>query len=888
MEHHDRQRPQKTIPPAPGMPSAQGEARGGQEPLSHLALLRKHSALLATLILFLAGAYALYRLLAPLDMKAVLAQIAATPGPTLLAAGAATAVSYAALIGYDWSAMRYLGRRVPLPGVALGGFLGYAFGNTIGLSVLSGGAVRYRIYRALGLDAYDVAAVSSFVALSYGFGATLLGLGALAWQPAALAPVTDMAPALLRMGALGAALAIGGFLVWVSLRGGRLRAGQFSMHAPSLPDMGRAAVFTAVDVFAAALVLHLLLPEGSLSFVNLVAVFSVATMAGVASHVPGGIGVFESIMLAAMPASVPINDAVSALLLYRLIYFLLPFLLALAILSISEIWTVSGRRLPAVSGLAPVLTAGRGLIPVATGALVLSSGLFMMFAGLLPNPHATAEELSGVLPLAMVEGGPMISSIVGSMLVVLAPSVFRRARLAFWIVLAGLVLSIVVAASMTRDIERVVILSVMTLILLPCRHEFHRRVRLGQGVWSARWAALIVSILVSLFLVWYLVHQSGAVPSSVMWWQLLDDRPSAAAWRGALTAAVMLSAALVFSALRTARATAQRPDPEAMARARAIVDAHGTAQDMLLLTGDKTLMFGPEGRSVISYGVRGASWIALGAPAGEPEDCIDLAWAFADAARAAGARPVFYEAPSRFSDQAIEMGLSLHKMGEEAIVSLDDFSLDGPSRKRLRTSYNRALRDGLSLEIAAPPHSAQTLARLREISDEWLAGRAAREKNFSIGAFAPAYLQRTRIALVRHEGRIVAFATLLEAAGTRSAAVDLMRHCGEGPGAVMEYLFTALMLELSREGCAEFSLGMVPFAGITVRRGAGLWTRFGALVYAHGDRFYNFDGLRRFKEKFDPVWKPRYLCCRTALPPVGPLADAARLISGSAQGLIGK
>jgi phosphatidylglycerol lysyltransferase len=125
----------------------------------------------------------------------------------------------------------------------------------------------------------------------------------------------------------------------------------------------------------------------------------------------------------------------------------------------------------------------------------------------------------------------------------------------------------------------------------------------------------------------------------------------------------------------------------------------------------------------------------------------------------------------------------------------------------------------------------------------------------------------------------------LLAAGRHSAAIDLMRHLPDAPGGTMDFLFTEVMLRLKAEGLAEFSLGMAPFAGLKLRRGSDLWTRFGALVYQYGDRFYNFDGLRRFKAKFDPDWRPRYFCCRSILPPVAALADTARLISGTARGL---
>lgn len=849
------------------------------------ALLRQHGPLILTGLLFIAGVYALYHLLAPLDMRVVLAQLQATPPHLIAGALAATAAGYVALIGYDWSALRYIGKTAPASSIALGGFLGYALGNTIGLSVVSGGAVRYRIYSALGLDAYDVAAISTFAAMSFGIGSTLIGLGAVAVHPAALQVLVNIAPETLRLIAIAVLLVAVIALAAVSHRGGTIAWGKFRMSAPRGGDLLRQLLITGVDMVMAALVLHLLLPTGALPFANMLAVFAVAMMVGVASHVPGGIGVFESVVIAALPASVPVNDAVTALLLFRLIYFLLPFVLALLLLSLTEVWSAAGARLPTVPGLAPMVSAGRSLIPMATGVLVLGSGLFMMFAGLIPIPAGRAEEIETFLPLTMIEGGPLVSSIIGSLLAVLSVSVFRRSRQAYWSVLAALVVGIGVAAFKTQDLERAAILLAMTLILWPCRREFYRRARLTQGVLSARWIVFTLSTLISLGLLWYLVHTDGAA-RDLMWWQLAGDGPAVAAWRAALTAGVILSAALLYSGFRVARVKAPLPDETAFRAAQAIIDAHGQGSDAIALTGDKMLMFGPAQQSVLSYGIKGGSWIVMGAPVGDGEDVEDLSWAFHDAARAAGARPVFYETSAAFTEQAIDMGLTLHKMGEEAIVPLAGFTLEGPERKKLRASWNRAQRDGLSVELLSPPHAPELIDTLQDISDDWMAQHAAREKRFSVGRFDAAWLNRTRIALVRLNGEICAFANLMEA--TRSSAVDMMRHHADVPAATMEFLFTDLMLQLKAEGRESFSLGMVPFAGLSGRRGATLWARFGSLVYSHGDRFYSFEGLRRFKSKFDPVWQPRYFCCRSALPPVGPLTDAARLIAGSARGIVGK
>jgi phosphatidylglycerol lysyltransferase len=859
-----------------------------RHPLRRLSLpevMRRHAALVLTAVLFLAGIYALYRLLAPLDMKVVLGQIRATPPHLVAGALAATVVGYIALIGYDWSAMRYIGKKVPFGATALGSFLGYSMGNTIGLSAVSGGAVRYRIYSALGLDAYDVAAISTFGAVSYGVGATLIGLIALALDPVSLEGLVALSTATLQTLAWCGVAVIVAVLIWVTQRGGALQIGRFSMRAPTSVETLRQLCITSTDVAMAALVLYLLLPTGAVPYVNVLAVLAVGTLIGVASHVPGGIGVFESVVLAALPASVPVNDAVTALLLFRLIYFLLPFVLALALLSLTEIWGSAAQRIACVAGLAPVVRAGRSLIPTATGVLVLLSGLYMMFAGILPNPRISPEEIETFLPLALVAGGPMLSSVLGSFMVVLSISLFRRSRMAFWLVLAVLVYGAALAAWRSHDLDRVVTLGGMALILLPCRHEFYRKARFSQGLLSAQWIVFTLAIIASLALTWSLVHE-GRAPRDMMWWQVMGDAPAVAAWRAVFTGAVLLSAVLLYAGLRAARTLTSLPDTAELDAAQALIAAHGRGGDMIAVTGDKMLMFGPAGKSVLSYAVKGTSWIAMGAPVGEAEDVEDLSWAFHDAARAAGARPVFYEADPGFTEQAIDMGLTLHKMGEEAMVPLTRFSLEGPARKKLRTTHARAGRDGLVLELVAPPHAEELITGLRGISDDWLGQHAAREKQFSVGRFDAAWLGRTRVALLRHNGVLCAFANLMES--ERGCAVDMMRYRQGAPTGTMEFLFTELMLQLKAEGCTEFSLGMVPFAGLPGRRGATLWARFGNLVYSRGEKLYNFEGLHRFKSKFDPDWQPRYFCCRSALPPVGPLADAARLIAGSARGIVGK
>ena len=291
------------------------------------------------------------------------------------------------------------------------------------------------------------------------------------------------------------------------------------------------------------------------------------------------------------------------------------------------------------------------------------------------------------------------------------------------------------------------------------------------------------------------------------------------------------------------------------------------------------------------FGVERRSWVAMGDPVGTLEEQADLAWRFRELCDRHDGWTVFYQVSGKTLHLYVDLGLSLVKLGEEARVPLAGFSLEGRSRKKLRHAYRRAVDEGTSLEIVPPAEVPALLPELTEISNAWLKAKNTREKGFSLGCFDPEYLQRLPMALVRREGRLIAFANVWPGGDKEELSIDLMRSREDaGPG-IMDYLFLELMLWGSAQGYRWFNLGMAPFAGLEARSLAPLWSRLGALVYRHGEHFYNFQGLRNYKDKYDPVWEPRYLACPgglggLVLPRV--LADVAALISGGIRGVVTK
>ncbi len=857
---------------------------------------RRLSALLPivlTALLFGLGLFTLMRLLNHTDIRSVAGQIRATPWSVVGLALFTTFASYAAQALYDWPATRIIGRNIPFTALFLGGFLSHGIGNTIGLSAITGGAVRYRIYAALGLDGYEVAAITAIGSFASGVGLLVIGLLALLSAPDVLTDALPLRTVTVDVVVLAClALVLMAALLFVRRRS-KLKIASVTIEPPNIRVLSQQLSLATVEILLAAATLYLLLPSSDLSFFGLLAIFAAAILLATLTNIPGGVGVFETLVLLALPAAIPTHAAAASLVMFRLIYFIAPFGLSLLILALNE-WRLFQPRIPSLAAklpgaavVTPILQIGSSIVPVAMAAMTFGSGLLMLLSALIPNTANTVEVFSDILPLAFIEGAALLSSAIGTAMLVIAHGLLRRIEGAYWLALFALLAGAGTALLHEFDTNRAITLAAAALILYPCRREFYRNARLTRDRLSLGWFALIIAVLVACAFVFFFAYKS--VPySSELWWQFAVNKSAPRAMRAGLIGSLLIGLVLLVHALRVPRITPLKPDAATLERAAKIIAAHNDSSANLALAGDKSLLFSDNGQAFLMYGLRGQSWIALGDPIGPEQDCAEVAWTFVDAARAASGRPVFYEVGEANLPLWLDMGLALHKMGEEAVVLLNKFSLDGPDAKKLRTTHARALRDGLAFQLAQPPHSEATFAQIKLVSDAWIADKAQREKSFSVGRFDAAYLNRFPLALVSLHGQMVAFANLLTTDTKAMASVDLMRHDPATPSGTMEFMFTELILNLKAAGFAEFSLGMAPLSGMQTRRGAPLWSKFGAIVYRSGGNFYNFAGLRTFKNKFDPDWRPHYLATPSANLPLLPLADAAFLISGGLKGVVGR
>jgi phosphatidylglycerol lysyltransferase len=839
---------------------------------------------LASLLVFAIVALVLRRELAHLHTREILEELRQTPRAHVLIACVFTAMSYWLLGFYDFLGLRYIGKAVAYPRVLMTSFIANAFGHNLGLAAFTGGAVRFRLYASAGLTAIDVATVQGFCSLTIGIGLAMLGGLSLTLAPTHTAAVLHMDPHWAMLAGVMLLAGVGAYATWCILGRTPIEIRGWALRAPR-PALGFVQIALGMcDLSCSTAVLWWLLPpQADMGYLTFVGAYAAAVTAGIISHVPGGLGVFETVIVFALP-DVPVSSLVGSMLIYRAVYYLAPLMVATLLFGLKELRAERG-PLARAHALASLYVAP--VVPQVAGTLTFLAGFILLVSGATPGMDARLTVLRDFVPLAILELSHLAGSVIGLGLLVLSRALFRRVHAAyhisFWLLAAG------IAASLLKglDFEEATVLALVLAVLVLGRRAFYRPTSILDERFSPIWAVSIAGVIATAIWVSFLAFRHIEFSNDLLWTFAMDAN-APRTLRATFLVVVLATALLLLNVLQPARPEPGAADEKDLERARRIIASSDFTVANAALSGDKRLLFSDDDDAFIMYQVAGRSWIALGDPIGPAARAEELVWRFRELSDHHGGRTVFYQASADCLPLYIDLGLAALKIGEEARVPLPGFSLEGAARADLRQAWRRAERDGASFEVIPPVRIAEVLPELRRISDSWLTRKSVAEKRFSVGAFSEAYMSNFSTVLVRSEGNISAFANLWNTGAKEELSIDLMRFGPDAPRGAMDYMFIELMLWGRAQGYRWFNLGMAPLAGLENHPLAPAWHRVGNFVFRQGEHFYNFDGLRRYKAKFDPAWVPKYLVAPggIALPRI--LVDVSVLISGGVKELFAR
>ncbi|HEU4557081.1 MAG TPA: bifunctional lysylphosphatidylglycerol flippase/synthetase MprF [Longimicrobium sp.] len=860
-------------PPADASEAAVATASaGGSE---RTGVWRWVSPLIA-LALFVAGIAVIQADLRKISYATVRETLRALPADALLWAVLFTAGNYAVLCMFDLLAFRYIGKAQRWWKVAVASFTGYAISNSVGWAVISGTSVRYRFYSRWGLTAGDISRIIIFYNGTFWLGLLVLGGFALAFDPHPDLVTLAGATVVHAAGALMLVAAAAYFLASVFVRR-PVGFGRFRIPVPPPKTAALQFLLSTVDWALAAAVLWVLIPQTGLGFAEVMSAFIVAQLLGLISHVPGGVGVFEGAMAYLLRGYGAPAELVATLLLYRLIYYVAPLAAALGVLVVDEVRL----RRHVLAGWGSAFGALTGqVIPKVLAVFTFLAGVVLLVSGATPAERERIGWLGETIPLTLIEASHFLASVLGVGLLVVSNGVFRRLRLAWYVAMVTLAVGIGASLVKGGDYEEAFFLAALLGVLAVSRPEFDRRADFWEARFSTGWLASVVAVVgASIWLGFFAFRHVEY--SSELWWRFALNADAPRFLRASVGATVAILAFGVMRLMRPAPPEIEPPTGQDLADATALLEKQPHTQPFTVYLRDKSLLFTPERTAFLMYAVQGRTWVALGDPVGDPSCTMQLIRQFFGRCDDFGGTPVFYQVSKDKLHQYADFGLTFAKLGEEAFVPLDEFSLDGAERKPFRLVLNRFARSGLAFRIVPREDVPTVLERARETSNDWLAHKAAAEKGFSLGFFDDEYVLRFPMAVIEDEdGHIEAFAVMWPGHDGTELSVDLMRYRSTAPKNVMEVLLLQLMLWGKENGYRRFNLGMAPLSGLEMSAVAPVWTRMGNWLFERGGALYNFQGLRIYKEKFHPRWEPRYLAYPGGLNLPVIMADVSALIAG--------
>ena len=739
------------------------------------------------------------------------------------------------------------------------GAVAFAWSNFLTLGPLAGPAVRFWLYRPAVDDLHELHSGVLSVALAFSSG--LIG-----WILAVLAGTALHAnTAGLIAISVPMVLAVTAVARWSAGRWKRFAeraagtAGALEMAAIGWLDWLLAGAAFVACVHATNL--------DTATTLQMLRTFFLGQGIGLISFVPGGLGSSDAFWIAHLP--IVKSAAAAALMAYRAIYYVGPWAIA-SLLLLSWVSRRTTRRLE----MSRRIVAG----------LVGGGGLLILISSASPALQARLPLTRQFVPLLLVEAGVMTAAFAGLLLIVLARGLARGYRAAFRGTMILLSLGCAAAIIKGLDWEEA---SILLLLALAARSQSTLFDRPSRGRWLDTSDLVLAFAALSLFIVFgtFSFHLNAATLER---WTAIGYHLQATRFvRAAAAMALALAAATAHVMMRTPRRFERLSEAE-IERTLSLHNRIGTTTNPILVaTGDKEV-FTAGDLGFCLYRTLGPYMFIFSDPvvrsAAERPAFLDALFTFA---AEIDRRPAFYQVSPDWMPALHDRGYDFFKVGEEAMVPLAGVTLAGSAGKLNRQFLRRAERDGLTFRIIEKDVVARRMAELADVSDEWLRAREGVERQFSVGFFDPAYLRRFRGAVVEDAaGRLLAFANLLEGPRTTEFSIDLMRYRSGGPP-VMDFMIVSLFVEGQRAGYTRFNLGMAPLAEVGAQRDAHRRERLAHFLFRRGEQWYNFQGLRAFKEKFHPDWQPRYMAYQNPWEWISAAAYLGALTAGGWHGLVG-
>jgi phosphatidylglycerol lysyltransferase len=520
------------------------------------------------------------------------------------------------------------------------------------------------------------------------------------------------------------------------------------------------------------------------------------------------------------------------------------------------------RKRPLLVWIAFLATLGSGLIDI-----------YSVLGPALPGRHSLLRE---IFPLEFLHLSRSLTLLIGFALVISSINILKRKKRAFRFVLVLSLVSVVFHLTKGLDYEEALFSLVLAVILLVSRKDF--KVRSSIPEWRGAILRLAVAVIVATgygILGFYLLDKRDfgidftlvdSIRHTFAFLSLAGDPHLVSHTRYArwfLDSLSLISiAAVVYSLYAIFRPVVYRfrTLPHEREEAAAILKLHGRSSlELFKIWPDKSYFFSASRRSFLAYRVAANFALVLADPVGPDEEIREFIRGFSAHCEENDWRLAFHQTLPDFLPFYQELKFKKLKIGDEAIVDLREFALEGKRMKHLRHYVNQMEKMGMQVRFEEPPISAELMDQVKEVSDEWLKIPGRRERGFTMGTFDRHFLRSSPLALVADiQGRVRAFMNIIPSYCPGETTIDLMRHRKDAPDGVMDYLFIKLFARQKEKGFTRFNLGMAPMSGFQEGEDASAEERAVHYFLQRLNFLFSYTGLYQYKKKFATSWEPRY------------------------------
>jgi phosphatidylglycerol lysyltransferase len=406
-------------------------------------------------------------------------------------------------MGYEHSALKLIGRRIPWPKLAVASFCTQSIAHSTGFAFFVGATLRYQFYAVRGLSVTDIAKIQIYFTATFTLGVSTLAGAVFLLAPGRLAAATGLPTWLWQLGAAAALTAVAAYVLWGAFYHRPLRIRGKSYVLPAAGATLTQIFWGIADLLAVAAALWVLLPEElGLGYLQVLAIFMASIVVGLMSHVPGSLGVFEgAVILLVQPAPELTLPLIGALLAFRACYYLLPLALGVILLACFQL----GRwRKMARGPLRDLVRQLRPHMPRIAAAAAFIAGLALLATTLTPLPEARAARLAARLPDSIIGFGNLVSVAGGIGLLLVARGLVLRLLRVWQLVVLFVALGLVLALLTAESIAVIAVLTLALAVVLPARKIFDRLAPPSTTWLTPAW--LVAFALLGVMAFWLIGH----------------------------------------------------------------------------------------------------------------------------------------------------------------------------------------------------------------------------------------------------------------------------------------------------------------------------------------------------------------------------------------------